>query len=222
MARESGYPAAGVASNAPDLKRILGDAYSAFSKLKQFGCDEGLDRLLVLLSCRSARVHSPKGKEWVLELRRADSHELMLGGLSLKQARAKIAKARRALKAIEAELASLDNVALWWRAAESGTAWRQERRVLMAGLTARLDEFSRVLRRIGPKAHPDVSRKIERTIRYVHERTGQYHDAEVAEVLSAAMGMPVPPGYPEFPDALSLKAWRRKHGLAGKSGILKA
>jgi hypothetical protein len=223
MAIHEKFSAIGITTEKPNLKRLLGDALSAYLRLREAGCDKNLDRLLVLLSCRSVQVPARWNNHHALELFRADSHKLMLGGLSLKQARARVDKARGALKAIEAALAPLldpppENVPLRWRTAQYRTSWRQER----TGMTALLDELSRALDGIGPKAHPVVSRKIEQIIRLVHKQTGRHHDADVAEVLCAAIGEPVPPGYPKFGDALSLTAWRRRNKVMGDSKIPKS
>ena len=40
---------------------------------------------------------------------------------------------------------------------------------------------------------------------YVREKTDQYHDAEVAEVIAVSIGEPVPPGYPRFCDTYATK-----------------
>jgi len=147
----------------------------------------------------------------------------MLGGLSLKQARARIDRARRALKIIEAALAPLldpppENVPLRWRTAQYRDCWRQE----CMRMAALVDELSRALDGVGPKAHPDVSRKIEQVIRLVREQTGRFHDEDVAEVLSAAIGTPVPAGYPTLGDGVALKAWRRRNKVVSDSKIPKS
>jgi hypothetical protein len=54
---------------------------------------------------------------------------------------------------------------------------------------------------------------VERIVRYVCEQTGQYHDKELSEVLQAAIGRPVPKGYPTFKSTEALKMWRTDRGL---------
>jgi hypothetical protein len=76
------------------------------------------------------------------------------------------------------------------------------------------DRVSNELQRIGPKAHPAVTGQIKRIILYVREKTGQYHDSELAEVIAAAIGEPPPRGYPRFNSAEALKVWRSEHGIS--------
>jgi hypothetical protein len=61
----------------------------------------------------------------------------------------------------------------------------------------------------GPQKTPDYTRRLSAIYRHIHERTGQWHDAWVADILNDLLLDA------EHPDnAESLKQWRSRHGLA--------
>lgn len=208
-------PARAFASNARrvNIKEVLGDADKAFERLLAWGCSQHLAGLLVLLHSSSAPSQkSPRQ----LHFRRADSHELMLNGLTLKRARARLAQATRALAKFESALKPLRGARIWRRTGDTLVGpfgSRMNRQV--QSLKRAIQRVSEELQETGPKAHPVISGKIERIVRYVCDKTGQYHDSEVAEVLAAVIGEPAPPGYPRFADAESLRSWRTERKIVG-------
>lgn len=60
----------------------------------------------------------------------------------------------------------------------------------------------------GPKLRPDHTRRLTKLYQHIHERSGQWHDARVADILNDLLQNP---GNPVTAD--SMKAWRSRHGL---------
>jgi hypothetical protein len=65
---------------------------------------------------------------------------------------------------------------------------------------------------VGPRKRPDFTRHLARLCSYVRHRTGTWHDAEIAAILSTLF--PTPSHVPQ--DQEALKKWRAQHGLCGK------
>jgi len=189
-----------------DTQAMLGTAYPAFKKLQDWGCGEDLGALVWFIHWGS--VPSIRGDGHELNLHRADSHGSLLNGHSLREARAHIKRARAGLDSFKKALGSVEGRI--WQHANINHFYKTE---ALQFLYACLDELSDALDRTGPKAHPSITSAIKRMVVFVREQTGQYHDSEVAEVIAAAIGDPVPAGYPRFGDAEALKAWRMNHGL---------
>jgi len=203
-----------------NIKDVLGDADRAFERLLAWGCGRHLAGLLVLLHTSS--VPCRRGSR-ELYFRRADSDELMLNSLSRKEARARITQAKRALERFENALTPLRGARIWRRTGDTlvgpfGSRLNRQLQSLKRSLERASEALENALHEVGPKVHPVASGKIERIVRYVRDKTGQYHDSEVAEVLAAAIGEPVPPGYPRFADADSLKSWRTDRRIVDRSG----
>jgi len=190
-----------------DIRGMLGTAYPAFDKLLEWGCKD-LGALVLFL--RLSSVPSNRGKGRKLELHRADSHELLLNGNSLRAARTRIKQARAALDKFRKALEPLEGARIWQKT--DVIRYHKDQAEQFLGWC--LDSLSDALDKTGPKAHPSITRSIERVVSYVREQTGQYHDGEVAEIISAAIGNPAPPGYPSFPSAEALKMWRIARGIS--------
>ena len=84
----------------------------------------------------------------------------------------------------------------------------------LVGLPEQLDQFaSKVLSLmrdvpVGPKRRPDTTRQLWRLVRYVHERTGTYHDRQLAQILDDS-GFTLGPE--ESIDESALRTWRHQH-----------
>ncbi|HZT32546.1 MAG TPA: hypothetical protein VFA33_21840 [Bryobacteraceae bacterium] len=186
------------------IQQILGASYPKFQELVGRGCNaRDLGGLLVML--HNPEIPLKSGR--TLYLAPHDRHEIMLKGLTLKEGRALLKRARRALCDFQNALAALDGARIW-----SATQFsHQDLLCAKDTLDRGLDALDKAFRTVGPKSHPDFNGRIERIIRYVKEKTGTYNDELLAEVLGAAS----PEKMPRFPSAEALRNWRNQRGIIG-------
>jgi hypothetical protein len=198
------------------VREILGERYCCFEKLVEAGCDATtLGNLIVFLNLTTVRLLSGR----TLDMKRTDRHEAMLAGLSLRDVRRKVNRARKALRTINDALdrfrdaiEPLKKARVWGRSPLGGSgvlnAWTAmvESHNAMNEIVESLDAG---LAKLGPQAALTFNRQVKKLIGYVKETTGQYHDVEVSQILEAAS----PEGYAKFPSHVALRMWRRKHGL---------
>jgi hypothetical protein len=143
----------------------------------------------------------------------------MLAGLSLREVRRNVTRARTALRTIREALdrfrdavEPLKKARVWSRSPIGGSgvfnAWTAmvESHNAMNEIVESVDAG---LAKIGPQAAVTFNRQVQKLVTHVKETTGQYHDDEVSQILEAAS----PEGYAKFPSHVALRMWRRKHGL---------
>ena len=198
------------------VREILGERYCCFEKLVEAGCDATtLGNLIVFLNLTTVRLLSGR----TLDMKRTDRHEAMLAGLSLRDVRRKVTRARTALRKINDALDQIRNAieplkkARVWSRSPIGSAG------VFNAWTAMVESHNTIheivegldagLVKIGPQAAITFNRQVKKLVTYVEEATGQYHDEDVSQILEAA----APEGYAKFPSRVALRMWRRKYGL---------
>jgi len=95
-----------------DIPRMLGEAYRAFKRLQEWGCGEDLGALVLFIHLDSL-PSKIRGEGRRLHFRRADSHELLLNGICLRDARTQIKHARAALDKFRKALEPLEGARIW-------------------------------------------------------------------------------------------------------------
>jgi hypothetical protein len=198
------------------VREILDTRYSCFETLVEAGCDATtLGNLIVFLNLTTVQLLSGRA----IDTKRTDRHETMLAGLSQREVRRRVARARTALRTIKDALdrfreavEPLKKARVWSRSPIGGSgvfnAWTAmvESHNAMNEIVESLDGG---LAKIGPQAAVTFNRQVKKLVTCVKETTGQYHDDEVSQILEAAS----PEGYAKFPSRVALRMWRRKHGL---------